>query len=160
MASSRLEKIGTIFTRVEGLITRGGMRPDDRPLWFDVYKAFPPIMEPRFARPKPEIKPIRQILYKEDELRAKFHSKGHGLAAVNMLNPSGETQTKNLIKEYENQKALGVPEEEILDKCAETVISERKSKAEAARLTSNVDPQSITGQVLAEADIKNIFKEK
>lgn len=56
--------------RVEGLLTRGAMKPDDRPLWFDVYRAFPPVAEPKFARPKPEIKPIRPILYQEDILRA------------------------------------------------------------------------------------------
>lgn len=64
----------TIFilfvNRVEGLLTRGAMKPDDRPLWFDIYKKFPPLMEPKFARPQPEIKPIRQILYQEDVVRA------------------------------------------------------------------------------------------
>lgn len=59
-----------LLHRVEGLLLRGGMKPDDRPLWFDVYKAFPPLAEPKFARPKPDIKPIRQIFYQEDAIRA------------------------------------------------------------------------------------------
>ena len=55
---------------MQGLLTKGAIRPDDRPLWFDVYRAFPPVVEPKFAKPKPEIKPIRQILYPEDAIRA------------------------------------------------------------------------------------------
>ena len=55
---------------MKGLLSHGAMKPDDRPLWFDVYKAFPPKVEPKFARPKPEVKTIRQILYKEDIIRA------------------------------------------------------------------------------------------
>lgn len=58
------------FCRVEGLLKNGAMKPDDRPLWYDVYRAFPPAVEPKFARPTPEIKPIRQILYQEDIVRA------------------------------------------------------------------------------------------
>lgn len=59
-----------ICYRVEGLLSRGAMKPDDRPLWFDVYKAFPPITEPKYARPNLVVKEIRPILYKEDVLRA------------------------------------------------------------------------------------------
>lgn len=59
-----------LIFRTESLLLKGPMKPDDRPLWFDVYRAFPPIVEPKFARPKPENKPIRQILYKEDIIRA------------------------------------------------------------------------------------------
>ncbi|XP_014366873.2 28S ribosomal protein S23, mitochondrial [Papilio machaon] len=154
MATSRLERIGTIFTRVEGLLTRGAMKPDDRPLWFDVYRAFPPNEEPRFARPKPEVKKIRQILYKEDAIRSKFHSEGHGLG-INMLNPSGETQTKRLIQQYEKLKSEGVPEKELIEKSVAAVSVERQ----LASKTIPKNPDSVTAQVLGSADIKNIFKE-
>ncbi|XP_013199603.2 small ribosomal subunit protein mS23 [Amyelois transitella] len=161
MASSRLERIGTILTRVEGLMKHGGIKPDDRPLWFDVYRAFPPITEPKFARPKPEIKPIRQILYKEDIIRAEFHSMGHGTGAVNMLIPGGETQTKRLLHQYEKLKSEGVPEEELIQKSAAIVESDRQ-EAIAARSSKIVakNPESATAKVLAEADLKNIFEEK
>lgn len=59
-----------VYYRVEGLLTRGAVKPDDRPLWFDVYRAFPPLVEPKFAKSKPEMKPLRQILYPEDAVRA------------------------------------------------------------------------------------------
>ncbi|XP_068631817.1 small ribosomal subunit protein mS23 [Battus philenor] len=154
MATSRLERIGTIFTRVEGLLTRGAMKPDDRPLWYDVYKTFPPDTEPKFARTKPEPKPIRQILYKEDVIRAKFHEKGHGLG-TNMLNLSGETQTKRLIQQYEKLKSEGVPEIELIEKSVAAVSTERQ-------IASKITPKnrdSVSGQVLADAQLINIFKE-
>ncbi|XP_026752216.2 probable 28S ribosomal protein S23, mitochondrial [Galleria mellonella] len=160
MASSRLERIGTIFTRVEGLLTRGAMKPDDRPLWFDVYKAFPPITEPKFAKPKPEIKSIRPILYKEDILRAKFHSNGHGLGVVNMLHPTSETHTKKLLQQYKKLKAEGVPEHELIEKSAAVVENERtveRQEASKAKITGR--NQESSAQTLAEADLKNIFKE-
>uniref|UniRef100_A0A1E1WSS3 Small ribosomal subunit protein mS23 n=1 Tax=Pectinophora gossypiella TaxID=13191 RepID=A0A1E1WSS3_PECGO len=155
MASSRLERIGTIYTRVEGLLIRGAMKPDDRPVWFDVYRAFPPIVEPKFAKPKPEIKPIRQILYKEDTIRAKFHANGQGFGAVNMLNPAGETHTKKLIQQYEKLKSEGVPESELIEKSVSAIGLERQQEAPKA-VPKN--PDSVTSHVLADADLENIFK--
>lgn len=55
--------------RVEGLINQGVFSYDDRPLWFDVYKAFPPRVEPVYNRPIPT-EPVRNILYHEDAERA------------------------------------------------------------------------------------------
>ncbi|CAG9786068.1 unnamed protein product [Diatraea saccharalis] len=162
MASSRLERIGTILTRVEGLLTRGAMKPDDRPLWFDVYRAFPPFTEPKMAKPKPEIKPIRQILYQEDIIRAKFHSKGLGLGTTNILNPNSETHMKRLISQYQKLKSDGVPEEELIEKSAEIVDGERQRQEniKEPKYKNTVSPESVTTQVLAEADLKNIFSEK
>ncbi|NP_001091803.1 putative mitochondrial ribosomal protein isoform X1 [Bombyx mori] len=160
MASSRLERIGTIFTRVEGLLSRGAMKPDDRPLWFDVYKAFPPITEPKYARPNLVVKEIRPILYKEDVLRAKFHSNGYGLAPVSLLNQSNETQTKRLVQQYDELKAEGIPEDEIIEKAAQAVAVERHSYAAQKLNVTPKNPDSVTAQVLAEADIKNIFNNK
>ncbi|XP_050346136.1 28S ribosomal protein S23, mitochondrial [Nymphalis io] len=154
MATSRLERIGTIFSRAEGLLLRGAMKPDDRPLWFDIYRAFPPTTEPKFARPKPENKPIRQILYREDVLRAKFHAKGHGLSS-NMLSLS-ETHTKRLILKYEELKTKSIPDEELIEKCVEAVGSERQ--IEATKSTTK-NPDSVSSNVLAEANLKTIFKE-
>ncbi|CAK1547301.1 unnamed protein product [Leptosia nina] len=155
MATSRLERIGTIFTRAEGLLKRGAVKPDDRPIWFDVYRAFPPITEPKFARPKPESKPVRQILYKEDVVRAKFHAQGHGIG-FNMLSPYGETQTKRLIMKYEQLQQEGVPESEIVEKSVASVVSEREP--DSTRIKT-INPESATAQVLSEVNIKHIFKE-
>uniref|UniRef100_A0A183AU31 Small ribosomal subunit protein mS23 n=1 Tax=Echinostoma caproni TaxID=27848 RepID=A0A183AU31_9TREM len=61
----------TSFSRLEGLIQNGVIPYEQRPVWYDVYKAFPPKEEPVFNRPIPD-KVIRPILYPEDIVRACF----------------------------------------------------------------------------------------
>jgi small subunit ribosomal protein S23 len=54
-----------------GLIRSGQVRWDDRPLWYDVYAALPPLREPIWdARMPREDEPIRPIFYEEDVVRA------------------------------------------------------------------------------------------
>ncbi|KAL4717969.1 hypothetical protein ACJJTC_013008 [Scirpophaga incertulas] len=156
MASSRLERIGTIVTRVEGLLLRGGIKPDDRPLWYDVYKAFPPLVEPKYARPKPDIKPIKPILYHEDVIRAKFHSNGYGMGAVNMLSPTGESHTKRLLKQYEKLKREGVLESELVEKSAAAVEIERQ---DYTKLKNTRAPEATSQSQITE-HLKDIFNEK
>lgn len=45
------------------------MKTEDKPIWYDVYAAFPPKLEPRFDRTAPNI-PVRNIFYAEDVVRA------------------------------------------------------------------------------------------
>ncbi|XP_074535701.1 small ribosomal subunit protein mS23 [Halichoeres trimaculatus] len=78
MAGSRLERFGTVFTRVRDLLRSGVMKPSEKPVWFDVYKAFPPKREPLYVKPvqKPWAKKhetVPEIFYKEDVIRAKFY---------------------------------------------------------------------------------------
>lgn len=76
-----------------------------------------------------------------------------------MLNPEGETQSRKLIKQYEMLKAEGVADNELIEKSVAAVGAERQ--LEAAKTTSTPkNPDSVTSQVLAEADLKNIFNEK
>ena len=66
------------FSRINDLVKSGVIAYDDRPLWFDVYKAFPPIRGPKFLEdPKPDelglvnvVDDVRPIFYKEDWARA------------------------------------------------------------------------------------------
>ncbi|KAG5680438.1 hypothetical protein PVAND_009946 [Polypedilum vanderplanki] len=69
MAFSRLEKIGNIYTRVTGLLRAGAMKWEDRPLFYDIYTAFPPIKENVYMEEAPKIK-VREIFYAEDQERA------------------------------------------------------------------------------------------
>lgn len=55
---------------MEGLLRSKAMRPEDRPIWWDIYRAFPPTCEPTFNRPKPPKTKITPIFYKEDVIRA------------------------------------------------------------------------------------------
>ncbi|CAI6358978.1 unnamed protein product [Macrosiphum euphorbiae] len=96
MAGSRLEKLGTIFTRVNGLIKSGAMKIDDRPIWYDVYRAFPPESEPHYAKPSQPIK-IPDIYYPEDTFRAMFHKETRGqLPPINLRETQQNQNATNL----------------------------------------------------------------
>ncbi|VDO04774.1 unnamed protein product [Rodentolepis nana] len=69
---SRAHKVSSIYRRVNGLLKNGALSANEKPLWFDVYKAFPPKIEPTFERPLPTDLQVREILYPEDVGRAKF----------------------------------------------------------------------------------------
>ncbi|KAH9423682.1 mitochondrial ribosomal protein S23 [Dermatophagoides pteronyssinus] len=71
MAGSRVEKLSTIFKRYTGLIKSGAVLEENRPIWYDIYKHFPPSIEPLAIRPEPEID-IKPIFYPEDILRSRF----------------------------------------------------------------------------------------
>ena len=86
MAQSRLEKIGTIFSRLQGLRKSGAIKAEQVclkivtwvvfisklqvPIWAEVYEAFPPRYEPRWDAKDPVV-PVRKILYREDSVRAQ-----------------------------------------------------------------------------------------
>ena len=87
MAQSRLEKIGTIFSRLQGLRKSGAIKAEQVylkivtwvvfisklqvPIWAEVYEAFPPRYEPRWDAKDPVV-PVRKILYREDSVRAQY----------------------------------------------------------------------------------------
>lgn len=54
---------------VQGLMRAGVMTEAEKPLWYDVYKAFPPKYEPRYDSPAVD-KEVVSILYPEDIIRA------------------------------------------------------------------------------------------
>ena len=45
------------------------MKFEDRPLWYDVYEAFPPRLTPTYDR-APVMKEVEDIMYPEDIIRA------------------------------------------------------------------------------------------
>ncbi|TDH14732.1 hypothetical protein EPR50_G00023380 [Perca flavescens] len=78
MAGSRLERFGTVFTRVRDLMRSGVIKPSEKPIWYDVYEAFPPKRDPLHVKPhtRPSTKKqetVPEIFYREDEARAKFY---------------------------------------------------------------------------------------
>lgn len=46
----------------------------EKPLWFDVYAAFPPLREPVYRVPRPRYGKVKDVVppifYQEDEVRA------------------------------------------------------------------------------------------
>ena len=83
MAQSRTPRIGTIYSRCKALLEKKGMQEQNKPLWYDIYEAFPPKYEPRYDRHLvtfaipganvAQMPPPRKILYEEDQIRAKYY---------------------------------------------------------------------------------------
>ncbi|XP_029172697.1 probable 28S ribosomal protein S23, mitochondrial [Nylanderia fulva] len=103
MAQSRLEKIGTIYSRIISLLKGKAMKEEDKPLWLAVYEAFPPKYEPRYDRKLPQ-KPIRPIFYEEDLIRARFHKDQNFIPATNLANESMKSATQNFLSLYKTIK--------------------------------------------------------
>ncbi|XP_043492117.1 28S ribosomal protein S23, mitochondrial [Polistes fuscatus] len=110
MAQTRVEKVGTIYTRVSSLIRGGAMSESDKPLWYMIYEAFPPKYEPKYDRvvPKVEIKPI---YYKEDIIRARFHNDCKNLEIMNLKNTKYLSQTRKFLNTYNELLKLNLSEE-------------------------------------------------
>ena len=54
---------------MSGLLRTGGIKMKDKPIWVDVWEAFPPKLEPSLNRTA-EVKQIPNIFYPEDKIRA------------------------------------------------------------------------------------------
>lgn len=64
-----LAELGYSVYRVYGLLRTGAMHENDKPIWYDVYAAFPPRIEPKYDRYITDKQPVN-ILYHEDAVRA------------------------------------------------------------------------------------------
>eukprot|EP00088_Acartia_fossae_P002054 TRINITY_DN10810_c0_g1_i1.p1 TRINITY_DN10810_c0_g1~~TRINITY_DN10810_c0_g1_i1.p1 ORF type:complete len:163 (-),score=13.58 TRINITY_DN10810_c0_g1_i1:155-643(-) len=113
MAQSRLEKIGTIYSKIRGFLGSGAIRPEQIPLWYDVYEAFPPKYEPRWDRPH-STQPAKKILYQEDIVRARFYEV-FGRQEVIDLNTTGKLKSQIFIDKYMTLHTEGHPAESLWD---------------------------------------------
>jgi len=115
MAQSRLELIGTIYSRVTGLIKSGAIKSEQVPLWYNVYESFPPKYEPRWDR-QVEEKPVRKILYQEDFVRAKYYKTFGNREVVNLFKDEKPTSQVFVDKYVALSQADGVSEQELWDR--------------------------------------------
>ncbi|KAK7823165.1 hypothetical protein U0070_027372 [Myodes glareolus] len=143
MAGSRLETIGSVFTRTRDLMRAGVLK--EKPLWFDVYKAFPPLREPVFRRPRLRYGKakanIQDIFYCEDQIRAKFFSAyGSGHKAFDLFNPNFKSTCQRFVEKYMELQDLGETDEEKLfvetrkALLAEGIILRRVGEARVVRV--------------------------
>lgn len=107
MAQSRSHKIGTVYSRVRNLIDKKALKEEHKPIWFEIYEAFPPKYEPRYDRhmitfgtgsnvakmPEPS-----KILYKEDEIRAKYYKAFMPKSESNQEKSLANTEIFNLLQ--------------------------------------------------------------
>ncbi|KAG5892367.1 hypothetical protein JTB14_035981 [Gonioctena quinquepunctata] len=142
MAGSRLEKIGTIYSRTTGLLRSGALSWEDRPLWFDIYETFPPKDEPKFDRPVPNMK-LKNIFYKEDKVRAMFHRNNKQIGTTNMFNNNYKSLTQKFIETYqkiETRYTAEMTSEQLYKETIEVLKQEREDKTEAG----DEDPVSLS----------------
>lgn len=74
---TRAHKFGSIYSRVKNMMSSGLIAPENKPMWYDVYEAFPPEREPVYSPPPPPDQfglfqnnyGIKKILYHEDWAR-------------------------------------------------------------------------------------------
>ncbi|CAG9767147.1 unnamed protein product [Ceutorhynchus assimilis] len=164
MAGSRLEKVGTIFTRATGLMQAKAVTWEDRPVWYDVYAAFPPKEEPRFDRPAPDMK-IKQIFYEDDKIRAIFHRNNKQIGTGNLLS-SHPSLTQRFIETYKkvSQQYKGEADEKQIYVEAIDVLNRERSNREEAVATEEVSlslafKKAQSKQEKTGLSIKDIFKD-
>ncbi|TNN62637.1 28S ribosomal protein S23, mitochondrial [Liparis tanakae] len=80
------------MNRVRDLMRTGVIKPSEKPIWYDVFEAFPPKKAPLYVKPhtRPCTKKqeaVPEIFYREDEVRA-FVDKYTELRGHNVLEES------------------------------------------------------------------------
>ncbi|XP_073674310.1 small ribosomal subunit protein mS23 isoform X2 [Garra rufa] len=131
MAGSRLEKFGTAFTRVRDLMRAGVIKREERPVWYDVYAAFPPKREPLYEKPMRPLKihsadAVPAILYKEDEIRAKFFEVyGNGPRAFELRKQNFVSPCQRFVIKYNELESRGDVKPELLfEETAKALLAE------------------------------------
>nr|ACI68782.1 Mitochondrial ribosomal protein S23 [Salmo salar] len=120
MAGSRLEKFGTVFTRVRDLMRSGVVKQSDKPIWYDVYKTFPPMKDPLYVRPVAKIygkkeEAVPNIFYREDEIRAKFYEVyGTGPRVFDLSKSSFVSTCQRFVEKYTEFESQGELEKQSL----------------------------------------------
>ncbi|XP_028857227.1 small ribosomal subunit protein mS23 [Denticeps clupeoides] len=164
MAGSRLEKFGTVYSRVRDLMRAGVIKRRQKPVWFDVYAAFPPRRSPVYV--PPQTRPRRDaeqrvpdIFYKEDLIRAKFYQAyGSGPKAFDLSRANFVSTCQRFVEKYSELEARGEFEEDALFNeagkalLAEGVVLKRKSGSSpgAAELRDPVLDMKLTDMLAAE----------
>ncbi|XP_061537762.1 28S ribosomal protein S23, mitochondrial [Phycodurus eques] len=111
MAGSRLERVGTVFSRVRDLMRSGVIKQTEKPIWYDVYEAFPPKRQPLYVKPltrsrvkKPD--PVPEIFYAEDKIRAKFYDQyGMGLRPFDLSKSNFVSTCQRFVDKYAQLKS-------------------------------------------------------
>ncbi|KAJ1185488.1 hypothetical protein NDU88_002280 [Pleurodeles waltl] len=168
MAGSRLEKLGTVFTRVRDLMRAGVIKPSQKPVWYDVYAAFPPKKEPLYQEPKKGVSVtiednIRPIFYEEDLIRAKFYEiYGNGPKAFDLSRHNFKSTSQRFIEKFhELQKAGETDEEKLFEDTGKALLAEgiilRRKGTAPVRL--QLSPDTENGDPVFKLNLKDIFQE-
>ena len=149
MSLSRLDKIGTVYSRMSFLVKHGAIRPEYKPMWLDIYEAFPPLHEPRWDRKaKKDGEPIPKILYKEDLARAKFYKRfGERHDVYRMNDNSEESVSQRFVKMFieEERQNPSMSEEDLFEQALDKLELE-------GLMIRNLDPEQARKGMAADRD--------
>ncbi|CAL4161339.1 unnamed protein product, partial [Meganyctiphanes norvegica] len=145
-----------VFTRTNGLLRSGALKASDKPIWYDVYEAFPPNIEPRYDRPAPEVN-IRKVLYPEDKTRALFYKK-YGSPGLIHLNEKYQRETlcQKFVTEYEKLHSTGTIEESLLMQETELALENQGIYLDRSR----APPKSEASPAEEESQLENVEEPK
>lgn len=150
------------------------MKPEDKPIWYDIYKAFPPKLEPRFDRPVPALT-IQPIFFEEDKVRARFHKEIKQMQSIS-LSSSRQTETQMFIEIYNKLKNQGALSEDKIFEASLELLQEKLQQFRAERIEAGdnkadhiqslserfsiaTDAQDQQQDKGSSIDVKDIFKE-
>ncbi|KAM6402824.1 small ribosomal subunit protein mS23 isoform 2-T2 [Rhynochetos jubatus] len=115
MAGNRLHRIGSVFSRTQNLLRMGVIK---KPLWFDVYAAFPPLREPVYRVPRPRYGKVKDVIppvfYQEDEVRAFYRIYGSGPRPFDLSRSNYKSTCQRFVEKFNELKEEGKIEEEKL----------------------------------------------
>ncbi|XP_063809709.1 small ribosomal subunit protein mS23 [Pseudophryne corroboree] len=128
MAGSRLEKLGTVFTRTRDLMRARVINEKAKPIWYDVYAAFPPKREPiaekplRRQRNLPDNVPA--ILYSEDFIRAKFYETYGSAGIFHLYRKDYRSVCQSFVDTFiELQKAGEVSNDKLFEEASKALLA-------------------------------------
>ncbi|XP_072099249.1 small ribosomal subunit protein mS23 [Mobula birostris] len=172
MAGSRLEKFGSVFTRVRDLLRSGVLKESEKPIWYDVYATFPPKREPIYRKPRERFgkaqDPVQEIFYQEDVIRVKFYKVyGNGPRAFDLARSNFVSTCQRFVEKYQALEAEGETDEEKLFEgasralLAEGIILRRwaSTKISPKSLLSNVLPESVPQDSALDSKLQDMPKD-
>uniref|UniRef100_A0A8D2B7E3 Small ribosomal subunit protein mS23 n=1 Tax=Sciurus vulgaris TaxID=55149 RepID=A0A8D2B7E3_SCIVU len=151
--------------RTRDLLRSGVLK--EKPLWYDIYEAFPPLREPVFQRPRLRYGKakalIQDIWYHEDRIRAKFYSSyGSGQKAFDLFNPNFKSNCQRFVEKYMELQNLGeVDEEKLFVETGKALLAqgvilrrvgEAKTQQEGSQSSWKSEQTSITPQTALEGN--------
>ncbi|XP_066583879.1 small ribosomal subunit protein mS23 [Prorops nasuta] len=156
MAQSRIERIGTIYTRVKNLMKSKALAKEDLPIWFPIYEAFPPKCEPSYGRREPDT-PLKPIFYKEDIIRARFQKEFKTKALLISPDNLTPTLTETFIKAYQELEKKGVAESELYIKAVESCKQQHGSEIQENAKKKEEKPKTHKPQIKP-FEFQDLFK--
>ena len=122
MTTTRLEKVGTIYSRTKAVLNSGVLRSEYQPIWFKIYEHFPPKYEPRYDRVPSDTSPVPPLVYQEDVIRAAFYKQfGDQMEVVNLHDKNTELLSQKFIRAFEAVDSQASEKDSFNDKFVQAV---------------------------------------